>query len=85
MGLDKLIKKLKSNLDKGKKKKNDISCENIDKLLDKIKKKERKLKAMLAEEDDKSERKHLKLELKIASAERRKGLKRRKEIEKKCK
>ena len=33
---------------------------------------------MLAEED-RSERKHLKLELKIASVEHRKGLKRRKE------
>ncbi len=77
MGLDKLIKKLKSNLDKGKKKKHDIRCEHIDKLLEKIKKKKRKLEAMLAEEKDKSERKHLKLELKIASAEHRKGLKRR--------
>ncbi len=82
MDLDKLIKKLKSNLDKGKKNKHDISCERIDELLDKIKKKQRKLKSMLAEEDDKTERKHIKLELKIASVEIRKGLKRRKEIEK---
>ncbi len=85
MGLNKLIKKLKQNLHKGKKSKHNISCERIDELLEKIKRKERKLQAMLAEEDDKSERKHLKLELKIASAEHRKGLKRRRELEKKCK
>jgi len=85
MGLDKLIKKLHFNLDKGKKSKNDITCEKIDVLLEKIKKKERKLKAMLLEEEDKTERKHLKLELKIASAERKKGHKRRSELKKKCK
>ncbi|MBE9561212.1 MAG: hypothetical protein IMF15_10515 [Proteobacteria bacterium] len=85
MGLDKLIKKLQFNLNKGKKSKSDVSCEKIDDLLDKIKKKERKLKTMLAEEDDKTERKHLKLELKIASAERRKGLKHRRELGKRCK
>jgi len=85
MGLDKLIKKLKSTLNKGKKRKHDIRCEHIDKLLEKIKNKKRKLETMLAEEEDKSERKHLKLELKIASVEYRKGLKRRGEINKKCK
>ncbi len=85
MGLNKLIKKLQLNLDKGKKNKNDISCEKIDALLEKIKKKERKLKSMLLEEEDKTERKHIKLELKIASAERKKGFKRRSELKKKCK
>ncbi|MBT3203969.1 MAG: hypothetical protein HOM14_14070 [Gammaproteobacteria bacterium] len=85
MGLDKLIKKLKQNLNKGTKSKNEIRCEQIDSLLEKLKKKERELKNLLADENDKSERKHLKLELKIASVERKKGLKRRAELKKKCK
>ena len=85
MGLDKLIKKLKQKLNKGHKSKNENRCEQIDSLLEKLKKKERELKNLLADENDKSERKHLKLELKIASVERKKGLKRRAELKKKCK
>lgn len=85
MVLGKLIKKLNKHLNKVKKSDDEISCERIDTLLEQIKKKERKLKTSLAEEKDKSERKHLKLELRIVSAERKKGLKRRSELKKKCK
>ena len=82
MGLDKLIEKLKSRLAKDEKNSKEVNFNNIDELLDKIKKKKRKLKAQLAEEEDRHERKHLKLEMKIAPLEHRKGLKRRLKMEK---
>ena len=80
MGLGKLIKKLQKNLAKGEKNDNKDNLEHIDELLERIKHKEKKLKESLSAEKDKSERKHLKLELKIASLEYRKGLKQREEL-----
>ena len=85
MGLGKLIKKLQKNLAKGKKNGRKENLKHIDELLGKIKNKKQKLKELLSTEQDRSERKHLKLELKIASLEYRKGLKHRQELGKKKK
>lgn len=84
MGIKKIVRKLQNNLKKGNKKKAQVHCERIDDLLDKLKKKETKLKKMLASEKNKHTRKQLALELKIVSLERKKGAKRRKELADKC-
>lgn len=81
MGLEKLIKQLGHMLDEpGKNKKAD--CESIEDLLDKLKKKKNKLEKEIKKEDRASKRKKLKLELKITSAELKKGQKLR---SKRCK
>lgn len=87
MGINKLVRKLKKNLNKGVKKKKNASvrCGRIDDLLDKLENKEAKLKKKLAGEKNKHKRKELNLELKIVSLEREKGKKRRKELADKCK
>ena len=84
MGINKILRKLEKNLDKGGKKKAQVHCERIDDLLDKLKKKETKLKKALASEKNKHKRKELTLELKIVSLELKKGTKRRKELAEKC-
>jgi hypothetical protein len=85
MGVEKLLEKLQKYLDKGEKREIAVRCDRIDSLLDKLGKKEKKLKKKLASEKDKSKRKQLKLELRIVSMERKKGNKRRKELKEKCK
>ena len=85
MGVNKILRDLQKNLKKGDKKKALVHCERIDDLLDKLKKKETKLKKKLAIEKNKHKRKQLALELKIVSLELKKGAKRRNELSKKCK
>lgn len=83
MGIQKLVKKLKAHLAKGKKK-DKVSCERIDELLVALAKKEKKLEQKLAKEKDPADRKHLKIELKVARLQLKKGKERRRELEKKC-
>lgn len=85
MGVNKILRDLQKNLKKGDKKKAHVHCERIDDLLDKLKKKESKLKKKLATEKNKHKRKQLTLELKIVSLEHKKGTRRRKELADKCK
>ena len=84
MGLKKLIKNLQNNLNEGKRK-NNLSCDRIDALLGKLEKKENQLRRKIAKEKNATKRKHLKLQLKIASVQYKKGKARRAELEKKCK
>lgn len=84
MGIEKLVKNLNKDLETGERGEARVRCDRIDELLHKLKKKKKKLKAKLAGETSKSKRKKLSLELRIASLELKKGIKRRKELEKRC-
>ena len=81
MGLEKLIKNLKMQLGKGEQGKSG-AIKRIDSLLEQLAKKQNKLKRKIDGEKNPSRRKKLKLELKIASLQRKKGLSRRKELAK---
>lgn len=84
MGISKLVKHLQQQLSKGDKK-HGASLDRIDELLLDLAKKERKLKKKLSEEKNSSKRKELKLEMKIARLQLKKGKKRRAELAKKGK
>ena len=79
MGIKKLIKNLQKQLAKGEKKGN-APLDRIDDLLLHMAKKERKLEQQLAEEKNPTKRKHLKLEIKMARVQLKKGKKRRAEL-----
>lgn len=85
MGVEKLLGKLRKYLDKGEKNKAAVRCEQIDFILDKLGKKEQRLKKKLENEKNKNKRKELNMELRIISLQRKKGRKRRKELQAKCK
>lgn len=85
MGVNKLLEKLHKYLDKGEKNKASVRCDQIDLILDKLQKKERRLKKRLAAEKDKGKRKQLNMEVRIIALQRKKGNKRRKELKNKCK
>ena len=53
--------------------------------MDKLAKKEKKLKSKLGSEKDKDKRKQLEMEMRIIALQRKKGSKRRKELQEKCK
>jgi len=82
--IDEVLKRLSNYLDKGERKKK-VHCEQIDTLLDKLKDKENSLEKKLSHEKDPDKRKRLKIELKVVTAQRKKGKKRRKELNAKCK
>ena len=84
MGINKLIKNLQNQLSKGEKK-GKVSMDRIDDLLGELKQKEKKLEHKLDKEKNSSERKHLKLELKIVRVQFKKGKVRRAELAKKYK
>jgi len=84
MPLDKLLSKLNNYLDEGQRKKK-AHCERIDHLLVKLKKKQKELEGELAKEKDSAKRKRIKTELKVVEVQRKKGQKRREELEVKCK
>lgn len=84
MGIKKLVKHLQQQLAKGEKK-GHVSCDRIDDLLLDLGKKEKKLEQKLSDEKNSAKRKHLKLELKIARLQLKKGKKRRAELASKCK
>ena len=84
MGLNKLIKDLQNQLSKGGKK-GKASLDRIDDLLGELKQKEKKLERKLDKEKNSSERKRLKLELKIVHVQLKKGKARRAELAKKRK
>ena len=73
MGFNKLIKGLKKVLS-NKGSSNVASRERLDSLLDKLEKKEKKLKQKLDKEKIPKKRKELKLQLKIVTAQRKKGV-----------
>ena len=85
MGVKKLLEKLHRYLDKGEAGKDAVRCEQIDLILDKLEKKELKLRGKLDAEKDKGKRKQLNMEVRIISLQRKKGIKRRKELKEKCK
>lgn len=85
MGAKELLEKLHKHLDKGESKKDAIRCDQIDIILDKLEKKEQKLKKKLDGEKDKSKKKQLNIEIRIISLQRKKGMKRRQELKDKCK
>lgn len=82
VGINKLIKDLQKQLSKSKKK-GKAPLERIDSLLLELGLKEKKLKHKLAREKDSGERKRLKLNLKIAQLQLKKGKKKRAEMAKK--
>ena len=84
MPIDEVLKRLNSYLSKGERKKK-AHCERIDTLLEKLKEKENRLEKDLKKENDPDKRKRIKIELKVVSAQRKKGQKRRKELNTKCK
>ena len=84
MGIEKLLENLKDYLDKGTRKKKAHS-ERIDSILGQLDEKEKKLKKTLDKEKNAGKRKQLKMELKIINAQRKKGAKRRDELQNKCK
>ena len=83
MGIEKLLDNLKDYLDKGTRKKK-AHCERIDSILKKLEEKEKKLEKNLDKEKNAGKRKQLKMELKIINAQRKKGAKRREELQEKC-
>ena len=84
MPIDDLLKNLNSYLNKGERKKK-AHCERIDTLLEKLKEKESRLEKELKKESDPDKRKRIKIELKVITAQRKKGQKRRKDLSAKCK
>lgn len=81
MGTEKLLEKLQKYLKQGEKNDAAVKCERIDSILEKLEKKEQKLKKKLNNEKDKGKRKKLDMELRIVSLQRKKGKKRRKDLE----
>ena len=84
MGIEKLIKDLQKQLSKSEQKDN-APLDHIDQLLLDLAKKERKLEKKLSEEKNSRKRKDLKLEIKIARLQLKKGKKRRTQLAKKRK
>ena len=80
---EKLIKRLTGLLDSGKKKER-VKCDRISDLLKKLKKQERAAKAKLATEKDRTKRKRLATNIKILHTQRKKAIRRFKELKKKC-
>ncbi|MEO5343043.1 MAG: hypothetical protein H7842_06845 [Gammaproteobacteria bacterium SHHR-1] len=80
--LKKLIDKLRHRLEQGEKH-GRLDQTKLDGLLRKLCAKQRKLKKRLAGEEEKSQRKRLRLQLRILRAELKLALKRRRELRKK--
>ena len=72
MGINKLINSLQKSLSSATGK-NETSRERIDCLLDKLEKKEKKLRQKFENEKNPKKRKELKLQIKIVSTQRKKG------------
>ncbi len=85
MDINKLLEKLRKYLDKGEKNRAAVRCEQIDSILEKLDKKEQRLRKNLDNEKNKSKRKQMSMEVRILSLQRKKGIKRRKELKSKCK
>jgi len=84
MGAKKLMEKLRKYLAQGEQNEAAVRCEQIDAILEKLGEKEQKLKKKLEKEKKKDQRKQLAMELRIISLQRKKGIKRRKELEERC-
>jgi hypothetical protein len=79
----KIVTRLKELLDSGKKS-DQPRCDRIAELLKKLKRQERAAKEKLANEKDVTKRKRLLTEIKIFHTQRKKGIRRYKELKKKC-
>lgn len=84
MGATKLLENLRKYLRKANRT-DAVRCEQIDLILDKLEKKEHRLRKKLDTEKNRGKRKQLDIEVRIISLQRKKGIKRRRELEKKCK
>ncbi|MCU7875595.1 MAG: hypothetical protein AAES65_12110 [Candidatus Thiodiazotropha sp. (ex. Lucinoma kazani)] len=80
---EKIVKKLLNLLDAGKKK-DRAKCDRISDLLKQLKKQEKIVKDKLANEKDSVKRKRLSTDVKIIHTQRKKAIKRFKELKKKC-
>ncbi|MES9969293.1 MAG: hypothetical protein ABW092_04615 [Candidatus Thiodiazotropha sp.] len=80
---NKIVEKLKKLLESGTKKDNP-KCDLIADLLKKLKKQERAAKEKLQNEKDRTKRKRLITEIKILHTQRKKAIRRYKELKKKC-
>lgn len=78
-----LLEKLMNLLDSGKKTERP-KCERIAELLKKLKKQERATKEKLANEKDRTKQKRLLTDIKILHTQRKKAIRRYKELKKKC-
>ncbi|MBT2970292.1 MAG: hypothetical protein B6D72_14020 [gamma proteobacterium symbiont of Ctena orbiculata] len=78
---DKIIDRLKNLIDAGKKTERP-KCERIAALLKKLKKQERAAKEKLAKEKDRTKHKRLSTEIKILHTQRKKAIRRYKELKK---
>jgi thiamine kinase-like enzyme len=78
-----IVEKLKNLLDTGKKSERP-KYERIAELLKKLKKQERATKEKLANEKDRTKRKRLLTDIKILHTQRKKAIRRYKELKKKC-
>jgi hypothetical protein len=79
-----LLKKLMRLLNSSKKK-DQVKCERIADLLKQLKKQERAAKLKLEKERDNTKHKRLSTEIKIIHTQRKKAIRRFKELQKKCK
>lgn len=80
---NKLLEKLMNLLDSGKEAQRP-KCERIAELLKKLKKQERASKEKLANEKDRTKQKRLLTDIKILHTQRKKAIRRYKELKKKC-
>ncbi|MES9992445.1 MAG: hypothetical protein ABW098_10860 [Candidatus Thiodiazotropha sp.] len=80
---EKLLAKLKTLIDSGKKTERP-KCQRIAELLQKLKKQERAAKEKLAKEKDRTIRKRLSTEIKVLHTQRKKAIRRYKELKKSC-
>jgi hypothetical protein len=78
-----IVDKLKNLLDSGSNKEKP-KCDRIADLLKKLKKQERMAKEKLATEEDRTKRKRLVTEIKILHTQRKKAIRRYKELKKQC-
>jgi len=84
MKIETLLDNLNLYLKKGEKQKS-VQCARIDELLSKLEEKKKKLQKKLDDESSGTKKKRLSTELKIVSLQLKKGLKRREELQNKCK
>jgi hypothetical protein len=84
MKFEKLLDNLNEYLNKGEKKKK-VQCDRIDELLGKLEEKRKKLEKKLEDEKNPTKKKRLSTDLKIVTLQLKKGNKRRRELENKCK
>ncbi|MEJ1336024.1 MAG: hypothetical protein RPU34_13100 [Candidatus Sedimenticola sp. (ex Thyasira tokunagai)] len=84
MGIKKLLNKLNEYLDNANNNKK-VKCDQIDEILRRLAEKEKSLKEKLSKEKNSSKKRRINIDLKIVKAQRKKGVAKRSELQKKCK